>query len=429
MRRRLILVSIAVTSMVVIAFLVPLFILVADLARDSAVAEAERNAESLARVLSVLAVNGTLDEAVETVGEDRIEDVNGSIVLPNGGTAGLAVPPEEDISVAASGSSFVAQVDGGVAVYVPVLTGEGTAVVRVFTPTSALEEGVRRSWAILAALGIALIVIAAWVADRLGRSMVQPVNELAETANRLGDGDLSARVTPSGPPEIEDVGIEINQLAEQIGRLLQQERETAADLAHRLRTPLTAAKLSVEGLEEGPQKERLAADLDELERTTDFIIREARRPVRREEGRSCDLGAVAAERLHYWEPLASDQDRHVSADITSEPVPVLLPRADAEVMIDALIENVLSHTEDGTGLAVSVHVDDGRGVLAVEDGGPGFVDGSAIQRGSSRGQSTGLGLDIVRRTVEGSGGTLGLGESRSLGGAGVIVSLPIADRP
>ena len=92
MRRRLILVSVAVTSMVVVAFLVPLFILVADLAHDSAVSQGERDAETLARILSVLTVSGSLEEAIETVGEDRIEDVGGSVILPDGSVIGTEIP-------------------------------------------------------------------------------------------------------------------------------------------------------------------------------------------------------------------------------------------------------------------------------------------------------------------------------------------------
>ena len=412
--------------MVVIAFLVPLFILVADLARDSALSDGERDAESLARVVSVLTVEGTAESAIATIGEDRIEEVRGSVILPGGTVVGTPVPTDEDLTIAESGASFIAEVEGGVAAYVPVLTTDGTTtVIRVFVPAAELEEGVLRSWLFLAALGVALIAIAAWVADRLGRSMVIPVNELAATANKLSDGDLDARVEPAGPPEVEDVGLELNRLASQIGRLLQAERETAADLAHRLRTPLTAARLSVDGLDGGPQKERLEADLDELQRTTDFVIREARRPVRREEQAWSDLAAATRDRVDFWRPLASDQHRSVTVEITNSPAPVSIPRVDAEAVIDALIENVLSHTPDGTPFAVSVETSADHATLAVEDAGHGFVDSSAVERGSSRGDSTGLGLDIVRRTVEEIGGTLAIGESLDLGGAGIVLSLPL----
>jgi len=429
-RRRLILLSIAVTGMVVLAFLVPLFILVSDLARDAAVSEGERDAESLARALSVLTVNESLDTAIEVIGEDLITDVNGSVVLPDGSVVGVPLTDDEseDLSLSESGNSFVAATDGGAAVYVPVITNEGTAVVRVFVPEAEMRSGVVRSWVVLGLLGLALMVLAAWVADRLGRSMVEPVKELSETAERLSEGDLAARVAPHGPPEIVEVGEELNRLADQIALLLQEERETAADLAHRLRTPLTAARLTVDGLDDSSQKSRLVDDLDELQRTTDFIIREARRPVRQVAGATCDIAVVVAERILFWEPLATEQERQVTGSLTPKKAVVDLSTEDAETAIDALIENVISHTPPGAAFSVSVAVIDTEAQILLEDAGPGFPSEFALERGTSHGDSTGLGLDIVRRTAESVGGTLSLGESSALGGASIELTLPLSSR-
>ncbi|MCL1587214.1 MAG: HAMP domain-containing histidine kinase [Actinomycetia bacterium] len=426
MRRRLILLSAAVTAMVVIAFLVPLFILVSDLARDRAISTAQRDAESLARVLSVLSVEEDIATAIEILGEGRILEVRGSVVLPAGSIVGADVSEDEDLSLALEGSSFIAPVDGGQAFYIPVFESDGSvAVIRVFIPDEELTAGVRQSWLVLSLLGAMLVVIAAWVADLLGRSMVVPVKQLSITARTLGHGDMTARVVPAGPNEIEEVGLEINRLADRIGRLLQAERESAADLAHRLRTPLTAARLSIDGLTPGPQKERLIADLDELQRTTDFIIREARRPVRADADQSCDVAKIVAERSAFWLPLIQEQEREADIRIDDSRAIVAMASDDAEAIVDALVENVLSHTPEGAPMAVSV--ENGQRVvrISVEDAGPGFIDASAMGRGISSGDSTGLGLDIVRRAVESADGSMTIGESPSLGGASVVLKLPM----
>ena len=426
MRRRLIFLSAAVTAMVVIAFLVPLFILVSDLARDRAISTAQRDAESLARVLSVLSVEEDLATAIDTLGEDRILEVRGSVVLPAGSIVGADVSEDEDLSLALEGSSFIAPVDGGQAFYIPVFESDGSvAVIRVFIPDKELTAGVRQSWLVLGLLGAMLVIIAAWVADLLGRSMVLPVKQLSITARTLGHGDMTARVVPAGPNEIEEVGLEINRLADRIGRLLQAERESAADLAHRLRTPLTAARLSIDGLAAGPQKERLIADLDELQRTTDFIIREARRPVRADAEQSCDVAKIVAERSAFWLPLIQEQEREADIRIDDSKAIVAMASDDTKAIVDALLENVLSHTPEGAPMAV--HVENGQRVvsISVEDAGPGFIDASAMGRGISSGDSTGLGLDIVRRAVESADGSMTIGESPSLGGASVVLKLPI----
>ena len=57
--------------------------------------------------------------------------------------------------------------------------------------------------------------------------------------------------------------------------------------------------------------------------------------------------------------------------------------------------------------------------LVMDDAGPGFPDGIVPERGRSGAGSTGLGLDIVRRTAEAAGGELRLGSSDA-GGARVV---------
>ena len=78
---------------------------------------------------------------------------------------------------------------------------------------------------------------------------------------------------------------------------------------------------------------------------------------------------------------------------------------DLEAALDALLGNVLAHTPDGVRFDVSLAPEAGGGaVLAVSDEGPGFLDATVVTRGRSGAGSTGLGLDIARRTAEASGG-------------------------
>jgi signal transduction histidine kinase len=108
--------------------------------------------------------------------------------------------------------------------------------------------------------------------------------------------------------------------------------------------------------------------------------------------------------------------------LPEHPVPVRAARDDLVAALDAVLENVFAHTPEAAPARVTVTANPGGGgVLTVDDGGPGLPAGWQARRGASGGGSTGLGLDIARRTAEAAGGGLALGTG-PLGGARVELS-------
>lgn len=425
MRGRLIGVAVAVTSMVAIAFLFPLAILTRDLAADRELAAAERDASAIARLIVVIPEAGGEVTVEDLVFPDGGGERPMTVVEPDGTAVGDPLVEGEDISPALAGATFRRAIAGGEAVYVPVLTADGTYVVRAVASTEAMTEGVFRTWAILGTLGVVLVLIAVGVADRLGRSVVRPVEELSAAASRLGEGDLDVRVDPDGPSEIEEVGRAFNRLAVQMEDLLQSEREDVADLAHRLRTPLTAARLTAESLPDDDRRSMILIQLDELHRVTDHIIDEARRSDRRATTAYANLTSVASARARFWEPLAVDEGRQLAVDVPQQAAIVAIPASDLAAGVDALIGNVFAHTPIGTDFSFTVRLADASANVIVSDDGRGFPEGiDATGRGSSGGSSTGLGLDIVSRLAESVGGTLAIGRSPS-GGARVVLEVPL----
>ena len=207
MRRRLLTVTLAVTTLLVAAFAIPLAALVRDVARDRAVTDAERDMAALVPVLAVAPDPAVLEEALEgTVAgaDDRL-----AIWLPGGVRIGDERPAEEaDVILARDrGAAFSRSHHDGVDVYTPVVIGaDETVVLRVHIPTDLLRKGVSTAWLILSLLAVGLLVVAVLVTDRLARSVTRPAVDLAATSRALAAGDLTARAEVGGPPEIAEVG-------------------------------------------------------------------------------------------------------------------------------------------------------------------------------------------------------------------------------
>ena len=412
MRLRIVALVVATTSLVLVSFMVPLALVLRTLAADRATSTATVEAQSMAPLVTTLGARG-LRVAVAQVNAAISAPV--TIFLPDGTVAGAPAPVSASVRLAMRGQSFSTSVPGGVEVLVAVegLPG-GTAVIRSFVPDAVLHHGVARAWLLLLGIGAFLLLLSFAVADQLARSLVRPLTALALAADRLATGDLSARATVDGPQEVRRAGNGLNRLAARIDDLLAHERESVADLSHRLRTPLTALRIDAESLRDG----RLLDDVTAMERTVSEIIQEARRQRGgRAQGVSCDAAAVIAERAAFWRPLAEDQDRRMSVDVTAESAVVQVSREDLAACADVLLENVFTHTPEGAGLGVRLsHRAGGGAWLVVADDGPGFPPGGPLRRGVSGGGSTGLGLDIARRVAEESGGTLTIGRSASGGG-------------
>ncbi len=436
MRRTLTVLVAASTSAVVLALVIPLALLVGRLAQDRAVTAATQQAQSVA----LLVATGTPSDQLGSVlaQSDQRTGLRTSVVPAQGAAIGPTIGGA-NLARARLGESFT-QVDGedpdGAAVYLPVAVQSGTSVVRVGVTQPVLSQGVARARILLVALGIGLIAFSLVAAVVLARRVSAPLVGVAEVAHDLRRGRLQRRVVPSGPPEVREVGSALNQLAGRIGELLQAERDAAADLSHRLRTPVTALRLAVDTTGDPDERARLREHLDRLEGTVDAVVRQGRLPAtgaaldQAGDQVVTDLSVVVSERVRFWSALAEDQDRAVrrsidpGAQISADPQDIV----DA---VDVLLDNVFAHTAPGTGFAVEVRRHRDVVELVVADDGPGLPTADQLGRGRSSAGSTGLGLDIVRRIAEATGAELRLDRADAsaagdVGGARVSLRWPAA---
>ncbi|MGW5567263.1 sensor histidine kinase [Streptomyces tendae] len=439
MRWALVKVSLAVTVMVVVAFAVPLGLVIREMARDRAFSNAEREAAAVAPALSITTDREQLERVVASAGSDAGMAVH--IPAPgdrSGGATDIGRQRATDEDIAAvrrMGRASTTEVGGGSTLLQPVALSSGEiAVVEVYVPESEVTNGVGTAWAVLAAVGAALIVGSVAVADRLGVRMVQPARRLVDGAHELGEGKLGARVPVEGPDELRRAAVAFNSMADQVVQLLANERELAADLSHRLRTPLTVLRLNAASLGDGPAAEQTRAAVEQLEREVDTIIRTARdakpQTAAAGPGAGCDAAEVVRERMGFWSALAEDEGRKWRVAGADRPVRIPVARTDLAASLDALLGNVFRHTPEGTAFAVDLHNGEDAVIVLVSDAGTGIADPEAAMargRGSGTDGSTGLGLDIVRRMAESTGGDVRIGSS-VLGGTEVRIWIQLDGR-
>ncbi|MEU0645171.1 sensor histidine kinase [Streptomyces umbrinus] len=444
MRRRLTLLVAATMCLALLAFVVPLALLLRTVAQDRATTTAGADAQSLVPLVGT-ADPVSLRTSVEHMAADSRAPL--TVFLADGSVLGTRAPRTSAVRLAAlAGVSRTVERPDGREIVVAVLgRPDGTAVIRAFVPAAELTRGVARAWLVLAGLGVALLLLGLLVADRLSRALVSPITELSTVSHRLARADLTARARPDGPPELREVAGALNHLADRIQELLREEREQVADLSHRLRAPLTSLRLEAESLA-GPDAARIGARVDAMERAVTGLISQARHRREPDAHAVCEATSAVRERVAFWTVLAEDTGRAVTLDITADgtasgtaggtadgtaggTLPVGVPADELAAAVDALLGNVFAHTPDGTAFSVTLAPRTGGGaVLTVADDGPGLST-DLVQRGASLGGSTGLGLDIARRVARSSGGRMDLSTGPD-GGARVTLELgPPASPP
>lgn len=435
MRRQIAWLVVATSSTIVVCFVIPLCLLVQALAVDRSTAAVDQEARSVALVVAGEYGNEGFEDRISAA--DGLGDPETAVLGPDGSWITDAPTLDDTLTAelerAREGVGLTVLDERGLRVLLPIELGEdGIAVVRTFVPPEEVQQGVVQAWASIIGLGVVLLGLALLLAVWLGRRVSRPLRGVANVAHELREGHLSARATVGGPEETQELARALNGLAERTEELLAAERAAVADLSHRLRTPVTALRLDVEAVEDDELATRLQSHIAGLQRTIDAIVREARRPVRTDLTAECDATTVVSGRVRFWGALAEDQGRQMRVQLPTGPLPVPVAAGDLADVVDILIDNVFDHTPEGTTFEVRLGWAADRVLLTVHDAGPGPRTGlrpgeTPINTAPREEGSTGLGLDIARRTATGCGGSLISGPG-PLGGTRVDVRLPLVER-
>jgi signal transduction histidine kinase len=304
------------------------------------------------------------------------------------------------------------------------------------------------------ALSSALILLFGFY---LARSIARPVREAAEGATRLAEGDLTLRLSQSGPGEIGELTTAFNRMAESLQRARVELEEQNAQLrdserlksdlvntvSHELRTPLSGVlgftKLLLTREFDSETRRHYLGIVDAQARRLSQLIDDFLDVRKIEEGRFerarelVDLGTLLRDEAMLYS--FQSQNHELALEVPETPLPVLGDPDRLRQVIGNLLSNAIKYSPHGGLVTVTAQVHGDAVRVEVHDEGIGipaqqqskiFTKFFRADAAASGITGTGLGLAVSRDIIESHGGQIGFSSAQGEGTT-FFVELPGAD--
>lgn len=261
---------------------------------------------------------------------------------------------------------------------------------------------------------VAVLIFAISTALVLAMRLSQPLTALSRATAAIGRGERNLALPDSGPDEIVTLSRNVEHMATEITKLLENRTTLLAGLSHDLRTPLTRIRLALEFLPDDGNNELhsgLTQDVEEMDELLHETLLLARGMESRETLELCDLSEVISEVIA--ELLAGRPSGTTRVDwMPAAPLLWPVPPESLKRVLHNLLENAVRYG-NGAPVSVVLHREQGIPVILTLDRGPGIPDDEKeavfqpfyrLER--SRSASTGgsgLGLAIVRQLCDAQG--------------------------
>jgi len=289
----------------------------------------------------------------------------------------------------------------------------------------------------LVLVGLLALSITVVMTTRLARS----VDQLANAADSVSRGELSAEVRATGPRELERLARAFNVMTDSLRRVLaelSQRRalaavgEFAASLSHEVRNTLTPVEVDLERAQERVADDerthalvtRALSQVRKLEREVTGALAIARSG--RVDASDVDLGEVLRAAIDGTHAAFETGGSRVELADFSHPLRV---RGDADALRHLFVNLLLNASQalSAGGMArVDARRDEGNIIVSVVDDGAGISDENLLRAGqpffTTRAGGTGLGLPIARQIAAAHGGAIQIARAN---GRGTIVRVDL----
>lgn len=280
-----------------------------------------------------------------------------------------------------------------------------------------------------------LIPIVFW-----SRSHWLDLQRLANMADAVGSGDLSARVTLKESANLFPLSLQLNQMAARIHTLLGAQQHLMHSVSHELRTPIARLEFGMELLQKQAKDlametriEKMRDDLGELDSLVSELLQMARMN-QTQTLRSAPFDLAATLRACV-DGLQHELSAHqVSIEFVREICAINADQALLTRAINNLLKNAAKYAS--TRVTISLEIPADRTIqIAISDDGPGIPETERerifepfYRLDRSRDRATGgfgFGLAIALQAVQQHGGKI-TAHTSNLGGAQFVVHLPAA---
>jgi signal transduction histidine kinase len=287
----------------------------------------------------------------------------------------------------------------------------------------------RKTMIAIAVLGSLLLVIMAVIS---ARQVSVPLSRLSEAAVEIGKGKLDTAVPSGGPKEAEILANTMRDMTRSLAARDEEMQMMLAGIAHEVRNPLGGIELFGgllrEDLEEGDPRrkhvDKILKELAVLRRVVSDFLDFARRTVH--EKKPTPVRDLLLEVVSISQKDAGETGIELTIDAPAELSFPLDPDAIKRAVLN-LVRNAIQASSKGAKIEISAHIE-GPGVsLVVQDHGPGIAPEKRIEIFTpfytTKQKGTGLGLALVKKTVEAHGGAISVEETPG-GGARFVIVLP-----
>ena len=320
--------------------------------------------------------------------------------------------------------------------------GEVSGVLRFVTSTRKVDAQIFLV-AMVSALVLIMVMAVVLVSSNVYlRSVMNPVAEITEKAQRIASGSYGVQIKTPYRDEIGTLADTINEMSTKIAQNEKMQAEFISQLSHELRTPLTVINgwsetlLADENMD-AETRQGMKIIASEAKRLTEMVM-DLLDFTRMQDGRMTlavemtDLRAEYEDTVFmYGSRLAQDGIELVYKE-NDEDIPEIpcAPQRMRQVFLN-ILDNAAKHGGAGKRIETDMHFEDDQVVVRIRDFGPGIPEDELplvkkkFYKGSSSVRGTGIGLAVCDEIVEMHGGTLTL-ENAEGGGTLVTVRLPAA---